>query len=327
MKELGSKDRVLHFLSTVQEPWYSIIVKIVNISRLIRTPERKKCYGEKNPDKIFYVIRNLPGGGWAGQYDSVLGFLDRAYKKGYTPVIDFNIEQPDNLHDDEREEKNSWDYYFLQPMAEDGQRYSLEDVYQSKNVIISTPQSTIYTRLNEKEIFKRYNLGKKIPFKQNVQEYFDKVKHEMLCEDTIGAYYRGTDYKTTDTWTPAGHPRVPEVEAWADELDKKISLWGTSKLYIVTEEQEALEYLIKRYPSAKYVKKARFSNFKYGVSISKQNIEGVSRYTNNLLYLLDIYILSQCTYLVGTWNGGIRTAINWNGNQYRDICIMDLGTN
>lgn len=328
-KSLGTKDRVLHFLSTIQEPWYSLIVKMVNVFRILRVPEIKRSYGNENPDKTFYIIRNLPGGGWAGQYDSVLGFLERAYKKGYYPVIDFNIEQPDNLHDDEQIINNSWEYYFFQPLSKDGKRYSLDEVYQSKNVIISTPQSTIYTRYNKKELKKRFEISKKIPFNDFTLSYFLEQKEKFLGEkkDVVGAYYRGTDYKVTENWTPAGHPIVPNVEVWADNLERKMKEWGVNNLYIVTEEQEALEYIIKRFPNAHYVEKKRFSNFKYGESISKQNIEGVSRYKNNLLYLLDIYILSECSHLVGTWNGGIRTAINWNGDKYKDVFIMDFGTN
>ena len=43
-------------------------------------------------------------------------------------------------------------------------------------------------------------------------------------------------------------------------------------------------------------------------------------------YLLDLYALSKCDYLVGPMNGGVQMALNWNGNRYSDVHIIDLGT-
>jgi len=48
---------------------------------------------------------------------------------------------------------------------------------------------------------------------------------------------------------------------------------------------------------------------------------------NNFLYLLDIYALSKCQYLIGGVNGCVLMALNLNGNRYRDVDILNTGVN
>ncbi len=134
------------------------------------------------------------------------------------------------------------------------------------------------------------------------------------------------------SWRPTGHAVVPRYETFAAEMKRDFKKWGFDaaageRLFIVTEEQEALEYLCKLYPKAKFYAKPRFVKFRFGANLPSQTPDNISQRENNLLYLLDIYTLSRCGYLVGGINGGVLMALNLNGNRYRGVHVMDTGVN
>ena len=52
-------------------------------------PEQKKSFGNKNPDKTFFVIRLYPpAAGFLADYNYVLGYMKYAYDNGWIPVVD-----------------------------------------------------------------------------------------------------------------------------------------------------------------------------------------------------------------------------------------------
>ena len=94
----------------------------------------KTSFGEKNADKTFYIIRRASSGESMGSvWKNCIGELEYADKKGYIPVVDY-LHYYDALiqPSDECEKENAWEYYFEQVSS-----YSLEEVYQSKNVIMA----------------------------------------------------------------------------------------------------------------------------------------------------------------------------------------------
>lgn len=320
---------MIYFLmGKIGEPFYSLLIKIFNMLKLVKSPEKIMKYGDLNSDVTFYVISNLSGG-LASQYDAALGYIDRAIKKEYIPVIDLQDSLNDCLKDKEREEKNPWNYYFEQPVIDSFQRkYTLEEVYKSSRVIHCSSLHTVYKRVNKKSIHKRFLLSKNIKIIEP-QYSFIKQIYENLFKDTVGdmvgVYYRGTDYKTVGDWKPVGHAKVPRIEMFCDALEMDLKKWNCNSVFFVTEEQEALEYFLQRFPDTKYVKKERFYNFAYGKTIAEQVPKCTSRFKNNLLYLTDIFILSKCQYLVGTVNSGLLMAMNWNNNKYKDFDILSYG--
>lgn len=106
---------IYYLLGKVKEPFYSFLIYIFNKLKLLKEPEKIRKYGDLNPKETFYVISNLPGG-LASQYDAALGYIDRAIKKGYIPVVDLRDSINDCLKDAEREESNPWSYFFEQPI-------------------------------------------------------------------------------------------------------------------------------------------------------------------------------------------------------------------
>ena len=143
----------------------------------------------------------------------------------------------------------------------------------------------------------------------------------------MGVYYRGTDYKKMSNWNPIGHAISPIIERFAEDVDEYCRGKEIKTIFFMTDEQEALDYCKDFFEGYDfiYIKHTRFSNFKYGNSISTMTPEGLSRTENNRYYLADIYILSMCDYLFSTMNSGTIMALNLNGNRYIDVKLMDYG--
>ena len=319
---MGLTSIMLHVASRLPEPLYSWAIAVTNWWKLMRCPERKvEPAGNLHPDRTFYVIEALTRGtGVASWYDRALGYMLRAERMGWEPVV----------ADTADEFGQRWEMYFGNPS-----RVPLDEVRRSRNVIYAHPSLTVtYRRLNRGNIEKRHRLATAIPLAAEA-ETFVKSRMETLfggaVRPMVGAYLRGTDYRATKDWRPVGHFIVPGAAQFAERLEADCRKWGIevadgAHFFFVTEEQESLDFLIARYPKARYVQKERFSNFKHGVCLSMQSLRNTSRETNNMLYLLDLYALARCDYLVGPMNSGMQMALNLNGNVYRDVDIIDLGT-
>ena len=91
-------------------------------------------FGIKNKNKKFYVIRRSPGAGFFSNLTYVLGHLQIAKKYKFTPVIDMeNYPTIYNEKNIKNKTYNSWEYYFKKVS-----KYKLDEVYKSKNVIITS---------------------------------------------------------------------------------------------------------------------------------------------------------------------------------------------
>ena len=89
-------------------------------------------YGNSNPTKYFYIIRRAPGAGFFSNLNFVIHHLLICDNLKMIPVIDMeNFQTFYNCKDKILGTFNSWNYYF-KPVS----KYTLEEVYKSKNVII-----------------------------------------------------------------------------------------------------------------------------------------------------------------------------------------------
>lgn len=300
------KDYIFWVLSRVNEPWYSWLNSLANTVTFLRHPEKPERLGPLNADRTFYVINDFPRHiGLAGWYDRVLGYMMRAEKKGWIPVID----------------SEEWGEYFEYPS-----NYTMDEVRQSANVVFAHPHGTVYKRVSKRNIELRHRLAAKIPLKPLAVRSFNRSTDHPV----VGVYFRGTDYRKTAEWNAVGHAAVPPFDVFFAALERKIAEWGLAEpqIFAVTEEQAILDEFKRRYPTVKYVEKPRFTSFNFGVSLPEQLPDGkITKKENNLLYLADLKALAECDYLVGTMNGGIQLALNWNGNAYKDVAIFDFGTN
>jgi len=314
---------ISHFLGGVQEPWYTYLNTLANGWILFRHPEKKTCRGTLNGDKTIYLIRDLTEHvGLAGWYDRVLGYMLRAQKKGWVPVV-APPGEPDSARGD-------WYTYFkgVSPI-------SVADALRSACVVEATVHGAIHKRYSPREIWKRHEIARRIALSDEASEYVDLRVSKVFSQmprPCVGVMFRGTDYRQQGECNAVGHARVPRLDWFCERVASCLDRWGLDSnsgenLFVVTEEQAALDYIRERFQGCRYVCKERFVDFDFSLGINAQSLPNTSPRENNYLYLVDILALSKCDYLIGGINGCVLMALNLNGNKYRDVEIINTGVN
>ena len=131
---------------------------------------------------------------------------------------------------------NAWEYYF-----EKLNKYTLKEVYQSQNVILTSPSFQTSMTLNiSKNNFNKYlkKIIIKKKFKKNCNEFFQK---KFLAKDRVlGVHFRGSTYKTA-----RGHGFPATLEEMVKQTQKLIKKYGYNKIFLITEEEKYYQSLKK----------------------------------------------------------------------------------
>ena len=247
-------------------------------------------FGHKNKNKIFYVIQRKIGGGLFSNLLFVLNHLSISEKFNFIPVIDMkNFEGFYNERSKVNNTLNSWEYYFKQPT-----NFSLKEVYQSRNVIITSNKTFHNYKFRAKE--KHANLKK-------VFKKYIKVNNDILIDvnkiitslninknNTIGIHWRGTDHKFLPN-----HPQPPSRKQIFNNVKKIIDNKQINQIFVVTEDPYYLKILKKKYSkkilyldSFRSNKSSDFSNF------NRKN----HRYKVGRESIIEVLILSKLNYLI-----------------------------
>lgn len=198
-------------------------------------------YGDKNKNKIFYVMKvDRIGGGLFSNVLFVLNHLKIAEKLGFIPVVDMeNFFTRYNEKNKVNGTNNSWLYYFKQVS-----KYNLSDVYKSNKVILTENFFPPDMPRNYKEdkdylrIYKKYIKIHKHFFKQTS----NFAKKNFKGQKVLGVHFRGTSMRTI-----TNHPFPPTPEQMINAVDKLISKKKFTKIFIVTDQLKYLEIFKKRY--------------------------------------------------------------------------------
>lgn len=297
------------------------------------TQMQKKCsYGQKNPDKTMYVIRPRIDGteGLMSLFINVAYNLCYAEEYGYEPVVDFEnyyTQYADNY----KGKRNAWDFFFTQPS-----RYSLNEVYESKNVILSGLEISWYkTNLikrsyNDDDLKKTHDfLFKKIDFSENVKTAVNEAMNKMRLEQdkTLGLYLRGTDYIALK---PSGHPVQPTAKQAMKIVDEYLEKYDIDKVFVVTEDANIYSEVKYKYgekcvtvPEDSFISDYEGTEFlSHDKSIEELS---TSPYRRGLNYLVKLVVLSRCAYFVGGDTMGSWATMIFAGDSYRDKYVFDLG--
>jgi len=164
-----------------------------------------RCYGNKNPNKFFYIIRRSPGAGFFSNLNFVIHNLLICDQLKMIPVVDMeNYQTYYNCKIKIKNSYNSWNYYF-EPVS----KYSLKDVYQSKNVVICDSRTSSEGYNKERYIynFKFFNgfqfldsrhkkiMKKYIKIKKDIVKDAEKIYKQFNKKKVIGICFRGSDSK------------------------------------------------------------------------------------------------------------------------------------
>jgi hypothetical protein len=251
-----------------------------------------KSFGNKNKDKIFYVIQRIIGGGMFSNLNFVIHHLNISKKLGCIPIIDMqNFPTKYNEKKTINNQLNAWNYYF-EPIN----KYKLSDIYKSKFVIISDNKTNdqkefdSFKNLNQQH-YKIYK--KKIKFKSYiikktnffVNKYFNNQK-------VLGVHFRGTDMKTQER-----HPFPATTNQIINLINYEIRNNNYNKIFLVTEENKYLRILKKIYKN-----KLCFTNsFRTNKNnIFEQNIRRNHRFKIGQENIIDMLILSKTNKIICT---------------------------
>ncbi len=287
--------------------------------------ERKVSYGEKNADKTFFVIRRATCK--VGLFSYVMtniGMIDVAIQKGYIPVIDMQNNRNTYLMDDEVGKCNAWEFFFKQPCG-----YSLKDVQDSKNVILSNgiiEKSFKYPDIDlviKEEVYKYWkNIADKyLHLSDNLVYKLEREKQRLFGSDkarVVGVLCRGTDYINNH---PKGHPVQPSVD---EIISKTKEVWKKHQcqyVYLATEDKKIFDIFKKEFgEKLKAVQVERYED------TGNSNINDIiyaderEKKKKGEEYLVTIALLAQCTCLVAGCAGGTYGALLLSeGYEYKYI--------
>jgi hypothetical protein len=207
--------------------------------------EEKRSYGAENPDKIFYIIawENM-NTGLAYRILNNVRHIAYALDKGYIPIIDMQNYNNQYVDDGKYGKENAWEYYFEQPT-----RYRLDDISESKNIIISynshlVPCSYKYSMFDigmamsddiEKVSWFRNFYASYIKPNGVTEQYLHDQYHSFLKDKgrVLGVLCRGTDYLHKH---PKGHPVQPEPMDVIKKAEQILHEQNCEYLYLATED-------------------------------------------------------------------------------------------
>lgn len=319
----------------------------------IKGREVTRHYGPENPDKIFYVIRpyyyHTPNERIVAvphllsNFYMVLIHMERAIKSGYIPVVDWqNYKVAHSEENPVCDTENAWEYYWNQLSD-----YTLEDVYRSKNVILSnmnlpsggslpplrTPSNDIKIYA-EKVMIGGYPLAELTSLNDRTLNYIARAQEKLFPpgKKILGVAIRGTSYAKINI---GHHPVQPSLEDFSKMIQEKKEEWGADYVFFTNEEQETVNTMREIFGDTLLVlERSRYKNYHIYSDNSKDPTNEDpnplyalgNRYQTNLDYLTEMVLLSRCDFLLSAMSGGIRAALMWNGGRYKRMEIIDRGT-
>lgn len=255
-------------------------------------PGYLKSFGEKNPDKFFYVIWCVSGAGFFANLNRILAHIKIAYRLNMIPVVDF--ENFKNIYSEKETTNgtnNAWEYYFKQISP-----YDLKEVYQSKRVFFCdgwiVPAAVCEQFPDSDENFLNGVSYKK--FCETHLQFQDSVKNELKKYDhffeqrILGIHFRGKEFNIAQL-----HPFCPTVEQMFRYTDEILEKYKIEKIFMVTEEKDYLDLFIK-----KYGEKVLYSNALRVPKINAYNLLNPRphhRYLLGMEALVDATLLAKCT--------------------------------
>ena len=274
-------------------------------------------FGEKNPDKFFYIIKITPGAGLFSNVLFVLNHLKLAKKKNYIPFVDMqNFPTIYNESQKIHNTFNAWEYFF-----ENYTSININEIYQSKNVFIAS-------NLFQKDFFKDTNTdGLREYFRDNlkVNQRYKKIinffseKH-FKNKKVLGVHFRGTSYKRSP-----GHP----LPATKKQILKKIYQLQLNesydKIFFVTEEENYKNFLVSNLSSKSLFLKSSYRSDKNDAfEIYPRRLH---RFKLGREALLEAMLLSKCDALIYITSNISSASIAWNLNTTQKRIKIDNGSN
>ena len=274
-------------------------------------------FGEKNPDKFFYIIKITPGAGLFSNVLFVLNHLKLAKKKNCIPFVDMqNFSTIYNEAEKIHNTFNAWEYFF-----ENYTKISINEIYQSKNVYISSNlfHKSFFKDTNTDELRKyfRDNLKIKKRYKKIVDFFSEKYfKNKKI----LGVHFRGTSYKRSP-----GHPLPATKKQILKRINQLQANNDYDKIFFVTEEENYKKFLISNLKTKSLFLESSYRSDKNDAfEVYPRRLH---RFKLGREALLEAMLLSKCDALIYITSNVSSSAIAWNLNTTQKRIKIDNGLN
>ena len=321
---------------------YTFGAAVKNILYHLITRERRKSFGGKNPNETNYIIRSIndkspfyigPVHNLLANYFYVLSHIQYAKTKGWIPVVD-QLHYP--VYNSQKEPingtTNAWEYFWQQPGG-----ISLEEAYQSKNVVLSK-QSWFWQwdmgydveAYRDKATVEMYHqLSSNVHFNSVTENYIIQAQKAILPEaDTvIGVNVRIGGYSAQSANQGEGHPVQPQIDQLISIVANKLMNGKNKRIFLASDT----EFAVNKFQQAFGDKVILYPRLRteigkeFASDPQKQIYAPGKGYQTALDYLTEMEILSCCDSLIGTITSGFRYALVQNGNRFSDCNVLDLG--
>lgn len=296
--------------------------------------ERHVTFGEKNPNITFYIFRahwQESKNGFFNFFDRAIASCYRARQLGYELLVDMKNYYTEYAGIERYGTINVWEDYYEQPS-----QYTLDEAYQSKNVILSRfdDEQYNYPKLSNEiyfsnkwwaEIYKV--LGDMFQFfpNQTLKEYIDKeIKRLGLPRKVLGVLARGTDYISLK---PKKHPIPYNTDLLINECRNRLLSGAYEYIYIATEDLDILEKFQSNFgEKLLFSEQMRVRQDVKKVLMDIKFEREKDSYLRGLEYCVVINVLAKCESLLANCNCyGAHGAIAINGGKYITCEILDAG--
>ena len=323
------KNFLKHILYKFPHSTINNFYSIYNFFRYYNLREKRISCGYLNSNKTFYLIRP--------RVDKVEGLMSLllnvskqinfAINHNYLPVVDFENYKT-QYYDKNIVLTNVWEYYFLQPS-----NYTLDSVYNSKNVILSglsalsKCEKFIDMSFDSNDISKAHLfLNKYIHINNTVQDKLQKYSSLFNPKYTLGLYLRGTDYIALK---PAGHYIQPSIDEAINMAEYTIKKYGLKQVLLVTEDgniykrvENYFKDMLVHLPFDRLI--TNYSSKSYLSKDDSINQVSESPYERGMIYLIKVLLLSSCQYFIGGKTCGSWASCTFS-QGFKYFYLFDLG--
>ncbi len=247
--------------------------------------------GELNPDKKFLVLTFDRYCGWAIIQLFFVSQIRYAEQNGYIPVIDLMNFRTQYTSEEDYEKVNIWNYYF-DPITD----YSLEEVYNSKNVYLCG---------------KRFDTDEpnngRINYNAKTTELLNTEKLKIFQDNNdkvLGVVYRGTDFSSA-----YNHPRPIGINEFISGVKQFMHKTGYDKVFLATEVKEVLEEFEREFNDRVYfIDQVRYSRNESRILANIKSDREEHEYRKSMEYLSVLHLLTCCDSIYGIDCGSTRYA-------------------
>ena len=266
--------------------------------------------GKLNPDKVFYIIQRYPGTGFFSNLAFIVNHIQVANRMGFIPIVDMkNFPSFYNEHKKIFGTLNSWEYYFEQLT-----NYSLDEVYKSKNLILTDGRfyrdEEFKNKItSSKNLLKIFN--EKIKIKKTKFKTITYLKKKLFTgKKILGIHHRGTTYKTTE------YPIT--INQMINIINEILQKDNYDKIFLVTEDIKNFNALTN-YFKDKIICLKSSQKRKGDFDVWNKYPRPLHRYKLGRNILYETYLLSYCDgfFDIETNPREVAHALNLNPKQKR----------